>query len=98
MYQELTGTDPGRYQPEYAAALANLATDLGATAHPAQALPHAEQAVAIYREAARPNPGRFNLHLAVTLEISEPVLWDAPPVEPPLSSAGPAWGSCCGHR
>ena len=23
--------------------------------------------------------------------LSEPVLWDAPPVEPPLSSAGPAW-------
>jgi hypothetical protein len=55
--------------PEYAAALANRAGDLGTTGHPAQALSHAEQAVAIYREAARPNPGRFNFHPAVALEI-----------------------------
>ena len=67
IYQELTGTNPGRYQPEYAAALANLAGDLATIGQSAQALQHAEHAVTIYREAARLNPGRFNPHLAVCL-------------------------------
>ena len=69
IYQELAETDPGRYQPERANALANLAGDLSAVGRPAKAIPHAEEAVSIYREAAQRNPGRFNLQLAASLEI-----------------------------
>jgi tetratricopeptide (TPR) repeat protein len=67
-YEELAQTDPGRYQPECAAALVNLASDLSALGQADTALPFAREAVAIYQEAARQNPGRFRPFLAASLE------------------------------
>lgn len=68
LYEELAQTDPGRYQPERAAALANLASDLSALGQADTALPFAQEAAAIYQEAARQNPGRFRPFLAASLE------------------------------
>jgi hypothetical protein len=50
-----------------------LAADI-ALGQPAEALPHAVEAVAIYREAAQLNPGRFNLHLAAALDTLARIL------------------------
>ncbi len=67
IYRELAAANPGHYDPDLAAALANLGVRLYQLGRPADAVAAAEEAVTIRRELAEADPGQYLPDLAVSL-------------------------------
>jgi len=67
LHRELAASDPGRYRPALADAVANLGVRFHRLGLPAEAAAMAREAVAARRELAQADPGQYLPDLAISL-------------------------------